>query len=91
VISLESVKKEEEVAGFHGKLTKPTLCKVSSFPSPAFFPAARPPLLAASVVTRAAYPEGGELRRSRSRAVLCNITCRVGAIKSQCRGAGRGT
>lgn len=40
------------------KLANPTLCEVS--PSPAFFPARLP--LPASVVTRAAYPEGGELR-----------------------------
>lgn len=81
MISRESVEKEGEEAGLPSKLTKPTLCKVSPSPSSEFFPAARPPLLAASVVTRAAYPEGGELPRSLSGAVLRSITCRGGGYK----------
>ena len=81
LISRESVEKEGEEAGLPAKLTQPTLCTVSPTPSSELFPAARPPLLAASVVTRAAYPEGGELPRSLSRAVLSSITCWGGGYK----------
>lgn len=58
-----------------------TFTKSPPSPSSEFFPAAHPPLLAASVVTRAAYPEGGELPRSLRRAVLRSITCRGGGYK----------
>lgn len=51
LISRESVEKEGEEAGLPAKLTKPTFCKVfPPTPSSELFPAARPPLLAASVV-----------------------------------------
>lgn len=94
-ISRESVEKEGEEAGLPAKLTKPTFCKVSPpIPLLRVIPcrAPAPPRRFCCVcVTRAAYPEGGEQPRSLSRAVLNCITCRVGAIKSRSRGAGRGT